>query len=269
MMEARETVRVQVSVSSIRVTTPVPPCGLLPGLTPERTLLHTPSPPAMALCVPRMPPTSLCVSFRPPPCSGMRATPGPWTSSCQWVQSTSRLSCTTRPTATCAGSWARTGACSSPKPQQSQGRLSARCALVLLGLQAVQQQYPSSSNLVSTQTCECLAFVMVTCMHRVTSFSNGASQALAVNSPNMPSRAVPCHATLPCCAVLCAASAQVGVTCNFNDVHNSRVEVRPDRAYLKQQLKAVEARVLAIQEKKRKLDQRMSLLTTGLKVWDA
>lgn len=203
MMEARETVRVQVSVSSIRVTTPVPPCGLLPGLTPERTLLHTPSPPAMALCVPRMPPTSLCVSFRPPPCSGMRATPGPWTSSCQWVQSTSRLSCTTRPTATCAGSWARTGACSSPKPQQSQGRLSARCALVLLGLQAVQQQYPSSSNLVSTQACECLAFVMVTCMHRVTSFSNGASQALAVNSPNMPCRAVPCHAAMLCCAVCC------------------------------------------------------------------
>lgn len=65
-----------------------------------------------------------------------------------------------------------------------------------------------------------------------------------------------------CCAVLC----QVGVTCNFNDVHNSRVEVRPDRAYLKQQLKAVEARVLAIQEKKRKLDQRMSVLTSGLKV---
>jgi hypothetical protein len=56
------------------------------------------------------------------------------------------------------------------------------------------------------------------------------------------------------------------VTCNFNDVHNSRVEVRPDRAYLKQQLKAVEARVLAIQEKKRKLDQRMSVLTDGLKV---
>jgi hypothetical protein len=56
------------------------------------------------------------------------------------------------------------------------------------------------------------------------------------------------------------------VTCNFNDVHNSRVEVRPDRAYLKQQLKAVEARVVAIQEKKRKLDQRMSVLTDGLKV---
>lgn len=56
------------------------------------------------------------------------------------------------------------------------------------------------------------------------------------------------------------------MTCNFNDVHNSRVEVRPDRAYLKQQLKAVEARVVAIQEKKRKLDQRMSVLTDGLKV---
>lgn len=56
------------------------------------------------------------------------------------------------------------------------------------------------------------------------------------------------------------------MTCSFNDVHNSRVEVRPDRAYLKQQLKAVEARVLAIQEKKRKLDQRMSVLTDGLKV---
>lgn len=59
---------------------------------------------------------------------------------------------------------------------------------------------------------------------------------------------------------------QVGVTCNFNDVRNSRVEVRPDRAYLQQQLKAVEARVVAIQEKKRKLDQRMSVLTSGLKV---
>lgn len=68
-----------------------------------------------------------------------------------------------------------------------------------------------------------------------------------------------CHA-VPCCGV------QVGVTCNFNDVHNSRVEVRPDRAYLKQQLKAVEARVVAIQSKKRKLDQRMSVLTDGLKV---
>lgn len=64
---------------------------------------------------------------------------------------------------------------------------------------------------------------------------------------------------------MCCTS-QVGVTCNFNDVHNSRVEVRPDRAYLKQQLKAVEARVMAIQEKKRKLDQRMSVLTDGLKV---
>lgn len=68
--------------------------------------------------------------------------------------------------------------------------------------------------------------------------------------------------------LLCHVSRnhQVGVTCNFNDVHNSRVEVRPDRAYLKQQLKAVEARVMAIQEKKRKLDQRMSVLTDGLKV---
>jgi hypothetical protein len=68
-----------------------------------------------------------------------------------------------------------------------------------------------------------------------------------------------------CCGVLWRA-VQVGVTCNFNDVHNSRVEVRPDRVYLKQQLKAVEARVVAIQEKKRKLDQRMSVLTVGLKV---
>jgi hypothetical protein len=59
---------------------------------------------------------------------------------------------------------------------------------------------------------------------------------------------------------------QVGVTCNFNDVTNTRVEVRPDRNYLKQQLKAVEARVTAIQEKKRKLDARMSVLTEGLKV---
>jgi hypothetical protein len=59
---------------------------------------------------------------------------------------------------------------------------------------------------------------------------------------------------------------QVGVTCSFNDVSNSRVEVRPDRDFLKQQLKAVEARVIAIQEKKRKLDQRMAVLTEGLKV---
>lgn len=59
---------------------------------------------------------------------------------------------------------------------------------------------------------------------------------------------------------------QVGVTCSFNDVSNSRVEVRPDRDYLKQQLRAVEARVIAIQEKKRKLDQRMAVLTEGLKV---
>lgn len=63
-----------------------------------------------------------------------------------------------------------------------------------------------------------------------------------------------------------APVGEVDVTCNFNDVHNSRVEVRPDRNYLKQQLKAVEARVMAIQEKKRKLDQRMSSLTDGLKV---
>eukprot|EP00878_Enallax_costatus_P016089 GHUV01016870.1.p1 GENE.GHUV01016870.1~~GHUV01016870.1.p1 ORF type:complete len:249 (+),score=39.42 GHUV01016870.1:106-852(+) len=63
-----------------------------------------------------------------------------------------------------------------------------------------------------------------------------------------------------------APVGEVDVTCNFNDVHNSRVEVRPDRNYLKQQLKAVEARVMAIQEKKRKLDQRMSMLTEGLKV---
>jgi hypothetical protein len=65
----------------------------------------------------------------------------------------------------------------------------------------------------------------------------------------------------------CALHPQVGVTCNFNDVTNTRVEVRPDRNYLKQQLKAVEARVSAIQEKKRKLDARMSVLTEGLKVW--
>lgn len=64
-----------------------------------------------------------------------------------------------------------------------------------------------------------------------------------------------------------APVGEVDVTCNFNDVHNSRVEVRPDRNYLKQQLKAVEARVMAIQEKKRKLDQRMSMLSEGLKVW--
>jgi hypothetical protein len=76
----------------------------------------------------------------------------------------------------------------------------------------------------------------------------------------------------PCCkqsamfTLLCNAHAQVGVTCNFNDVTNTRVEVRPDRNYLKQQLKAVEARVTAIQEKKRKLDARMSVLTEGLKV---
>jgi hypothetical protein len=63
-----------------------------------------------------------------------------------------------------------------------------------------------------------------------------------------------------------AVHLQVGVTCNFNDVTNTRVEVRPDRNYLKQQLKAVEARVTAIQEKKRKLDARMSVLTEGLKV---
>lgn len=74
---------------------------------------------------------------------------------------------------------------------------------------------------------------------------------------------MPCHAAMLCRVFV---SSQVGVTCNFNDVHNSRVEVQPDRAYLKQQLKAVEARVLAIQEKKRKLDQRMSVLTNGLKV---
>lgn len=63
-----------------------------------------------------------------------------------------------------------------------------------------------------------------------------------------------------------APVGEVGVTCNFNDVNNSRVEVRPDRNYLKQQLKAVEARVMAIQEKKRKMDQRMAVLTEGLKV---
>eukprot|EP00775_Hariotina_reticulata_P004065 gene4065-4312_t len=62
-----------------------------------------------------------------------------------------------------------------------------------------------------------------------------------------------------------APVGQVGVTCSFNDVSNSRVEVRPDRDYLKQQLRAVEARVIAIQEKKRKLDQRMAVLTEGLK----
>ncbi|WIA38322.1 hypothetical protein OEZ86_001659 [Tetradesmus obliquus] len=66
-----------------------------------------------------------------------------------------------------------------------------------------------------------------------------------------------------------APVGQVGVTCNFNDVSNTRVEVRPDRAFLKQQLKAVEARVSAIQEKKRKLDARMSVLTEGLKKYDS
>lgn len=59
------------------------------------------------------------------------------------------------------------------------------------------------------------------------------------------------------------------MACNFNDVHNSRVEVRPDRRFLQQQLKAVEARVMAIQEKKRKLDLRMAVLTEGLKVGEA
>lgn len=58
----------------------------------------------------------------------------------------------------------------------------------------------------------------------------------------------------------------MGVSCNFNDVNNSRVEVRPDREYLRRQLKAVEARVMAIQEKKRKLDSRMGALTEGLRV---
>jgi len=57
---------------------------------------------------------------------------------------------------------------------------------------------------------------------------------------------------------------QVGVTCSFNDVSNSRVRAQArHRDYLKQQLRAVEARVIAIQEKKRKLDQRMAVLTRG------
>jgi hypothetical protein len=49
-------------------------------------------------------------------------------------------------------------------------------------------------------------------------------------------------------------------------VKNSRVEVRPDRRFLLQQLKAVEARVMAIQAKKRKLDSKMARLTDGIKV---
>jgi hypothetical protein len=63
-----------------------------------------------------------------------------------------------------------------------------------------------------------------------------------------------------------APVGSVDVTCNWNDVKNTKTTLRPNREYLRGRLREVEAKVMAIQEKKRKLDRKMKQLNTGLQV---
>lgn len=70
-------------------------------------------------------------------------------------------------------------------------------------------------------------------------------------------------------AVLPDSETPVGhmdVTCNWNDVSHSQTVARPDRAYLRGKLRAVEAKVMAIQERKKRLDNKMLQLNAGLQV---